>query len=101
MAGGWKPELTITYKHGHLSGWEKVDDEAFLRQLFAIYEYSPLSAGELLKHAFKHWLKSREGQDVLAIVQGRKEIAAGNWHDLDDVIDEIQAIIDGTDPGDD
>lgn len=34
-----------------------------------------------------------EGSDILAIVKGREEIAAGDVHDMDDVIKEIEAIV--------
>lgn len=100
METGSKLEMTITARSGRISLWEKVDDLAFLQPLFEIYESGPLSMGELIAHAFKRLLKSREGQDILAIIQGRKEIAAGDWHDMDDVLAELEAIIRGEDPGD-
>lgn len=101
MAEDSKPELTIWARYGRVSIWEKIDDKGFLEPFFEIHDHSLLTIGELLGHAFQHWLRSTEGCRILAIIKGRKEIAAGDWHDMDDVLDEIQAIINGTDTDDD
>jgi hypothetical protein len=36
-----------------------------------------------------------EGRDILAASEGRRQIAAGKSHDMDDVLAEIEAIADG------
>jgi len=46
----------------------------------------------VIVRALKAYLAG-EGSDILAIVEGRKEIAAGDVHDMDDVIKEIEAIV--------
>ncbi|WP_374311761.1 hypothetical protein [Dongia sp.] len=92
--------MTILLKHGNSSSRETVYDHDFLRQLVNIVEYVPLSTAELFEHTFKAWLKSAEGVRVQAIIQGRKEIEAGNWHDFDDVMNELEAILRGDDPTD-
>ena len=48
----------------------------------------------VMVRAFRHYLAG-EGADILAIVRGREEIAAGNFHDMDDVLKEIEAIVRG------
>jgi predicted transcriptional regulator len=34
-----------------------------------------------------------EGADVLAVIDGRAQIAAGKSHDMDDALDEIERVI--------
>lgn len=41
--------------------------------------------------------ESDDEYDVRAILAGRAQIAAGQWHDMSDVLDEIDRIIDGID----
>ena len=36
-----------------------------------------------------------EGKDILAAVEGRKQIASGQSHDMDDVLNEIEIIANG------
>jgi hypothetical protein len=36
-----------------------------------------------------------EGGEILAAIEGRRQIAEGNSHDMDDVIAELDAIADG------
>lgn len=40
---------------------------------------------------------ANEGAAVLRIVEGREQIECGEWHDMDDVIAELEAIIKGDD----
>ncbi len=46
----------------------------------------------VIVRALKAYL-ANEGSDILAIVKGREEIAAGDIHDMDDVSKEIEAIV--------
>jgi predicted transcriptional regulator len=43
----------------------------------------------VIVRALKAYLAS-EGADVLAVAKGRDEIAQGQSHDLDDVLDELE-----------
>jgi hypothetical protein len=36
-----------------------------------------------------------EGKDILAAVEGRKQIASGQSHDMEDVLNEIETIANG------
>jgi predicted transcriptional regulator len=84
---------------GYVSSTERLDDD-LAAQLADISKYSLRTPGELLGHAFWTWLKSAEAQRIMAIINGRKEIAAGDVYDFDDVLAELEAIIRGDDPGD-
>jgi predicted transcriptional regulator len=46
----------------------------------------------VIVRALKAYLAG-EGSDILAIVKGREEIGAGDAHDMDDIIKEIEAIV--------
>ncbi|MFT4276285.1 MAG: ribbon-helix-helix domain-containing protein [Rhodopseudomonas sp.] len=46
----------------------------------------------VIVRALKAYLEG-EGADILAIIKGREQIAAGVVHDMDDVIREIEAIV--------
>lgn len=46
----------------------------------------------VIVRALKAYLAG-EGADILAIVKGREQIVAGDVHDMDDVIREIEAIV--------
>ncbi|NEW94336.1 ribbon-helix-helix domain-containing protein [Rhodopseudomonas sp. BR0M22] len=46
----------------------------------------------VIVRALKAYLEG-EGADILAIIKGREQIAAGGVHDMDDVIREIEAIV--------
>ncbi|PZA11213.1 CopG family transcriptional regulator [Rhodopseudomonas palustris] len=46
----------------------------------------------VIVRALKAYLAG-EGSDILAIIKGREQIAAGGAHDMDDVIREIEAIV--------
>jgi predicted transcriptional regulator len=45
----------------------------------------------VMVRALKQYL-AREGKDILAAVEGRRQIAAGQVHDMDEVLDELDAI---------
>jgi hypothetical protein len=92
-----KVEMTINLLRGNTESWEKVHDQEFIKQLVEICEYAALSAGELLAHAFRAWLKGAEGQRILGIIEGKKAIAAGDIHDMDDVLKELEGIVRGDD----
>lgn len=36
---------------------------------------------------------AEEGEDILAVRRGREQIAAGQSHDMDDVLRELEAIV--------
>ena len=46
----------------------------------------------VMVRAFRRYLAT-EGADILAVVEGRAQIAAGQSHDMDDVMDEVDRII--------
>lgn len=48
----------------------------------------------VLMRALKSYLAS-EGREIIELDQARKDIDAGLGHDLDDVIDEVGAIVKG------
>ncbi|WP_374650266.1 hypothetical protein [Dongia sp.] len=74
-------------------------DKALLTQIDRIAASSGKSRQEIVDFIIRAWLKSRDGQDTMAIVQGLEEVAAGNVHDMDDVIAELEAIVRGDDDG--
>jgi predicted transcriptional regulator len=65
-----------------------------LQQIEAIAAASERTRSWVMVRAMKQYLAS-EGRDVLAAIDGRRQIADGESHDMDDVIDEIEAIADG------
>lgn len=99
-----KVEMVLSTKQphangvGYVSSTERLDDD-LAAQLADISKYSLRTPGELLGHAFWTWLKSAEGQRVTGIIEGKKAVAAGDVHDMDDVIRELEAIVRG-DPDD-
>lgn len=46
----------------------------------------------VLVRALRRYLMT-EGADILAVVEGRAQIASGDAHDMDDVLDDIERII--------
>ena len=46
----------------------------------------------VLVRALRRYLAT-EGADILAVVEGRAQIATGDSHDMDDALDEIERII--------
>ena len=53
---------------------------------------SDRSRSWVLVRALRRYLAT-EGADILAVVEGRAQIAEGDAHDMDDVLDEIERII--------
>lgn len=77
-------------------------DAELLAQVDRIAASSGKSRQEVIEFIIAAWLKSRDGRDTMAIVEGREDIEQNGGHDFDDVIAELEAIINGTDdPGDD
>jgi predicted transcriptional regulator len=48
----------------------------------------------VMVRAFRKYLQG-EGRDILNVVKGRKAVAAGDVHDMDDVLKEIEEIVRG------
>jgi len=48
----------------------------------------------VMVRAFRKYLAG-EGGDILNVAKGRAEIAAGDVHDMDDVLKEVDAIVRG------
>jgi predicted transcriptional regulator len=65
-----------------------------LQQIEAIAELTERTRSWVMVRAMKMYLAG-EGRDMLAVIEGRKQIAAGQSYDMDDVLDEIDAIADG------
>ena len=53
---------------------------------------SDRSRSWVLVRALRRYLMT-EGADILAVVEGRAQIADGDAHDMDDVLDDIERII--------
>jgi predicted transcriptional regulator len=46
----------------------------------------------VMVRALRRYLAT-EGADILAVIKGRAQIAAGKSHEMDDVLDEVDRII--------
>lgn len=46
----------------------------------------------VMVRALKRYLAT-EGAEILAVAEGRRQIAAGDVHDMDAVIDEVEALV--------
>ena len=46
----------------------------------------------VMVRALKRYLAT-EGADILAVAEGRRQIAAGDAHDMDAVIDEVDKLV--------
>lgn len=46
----------------------------------------------VIVRALRRYLAT-EGADILAVIDGRKQIAAGDSHDMDDVLDEVERLM--------
>jgi predicted transcriptional regulator len=64
-----------------------------LRDIEAIAEVTDRTRSWVMVRALKLYLAS-EGRDILAAVEGRRQIAVGQSHDMDDLLGEIDAIAD-------
>ena len=65
-----------------------------LADLERIAEASERTRSWVMVRAFRYYLVG-EGADILAVIQGRREIAEGKVHDMDDVLREIEGIVRG------
>lgn len=65
-----------------------------LKEIEAIAEASERTRSWVMVRALRQYLAG-EGRDILAAIEGRRQIAAGNSHDMGDVLDEMEAIAKG------
>ena len=65
-----------------------------LREIERIAKATDRTRSRVMVRALKLYLAS-EGKDILATVEGRKQIASGQSHDMDDVLNEIESIANG------
>lgn len=65
-----------------------------LREIEGIAEATDRTRSWVMVRALKLYLAG-EGKDILAAVEGRKQIASGQSHDMDDVLNEIETIANG------
>jgi predicted transcriptional regulator len=65
-----------------------------LAQIEAVAEATDRTRSWVMVRALKLYLAG-EGRDVLAAIEGRRQIAAGQSHDMDEVLDEIEGIVEG------
>ena len=65
-----------------------------LADIETIAKASDRTRSWVMVRALRHYLAG-EGGDILKVVKGREAIAAGDVHDMDDVIGEIEEIVRG------
>lgn len=65
-----------------------------LREIEQVAEALDRTRSWVMVRALKRYIAS-EGRDVLAAIEGRRQIASGQSHDMDDVLREIEAIAEG------
>lgn len=65
-----------------------------LREIEEIAEATDRTKLWVMDRALKLYLAG-EGKDIVAAVEGRKQIASGHSHDMDDVLNEIEIIVNG------
>ncbi|WP_262032013.1 CopG family ribbon-helix-helix protein [Microvirga sp. Mcv34] len=65
-----------------------------LREIEGIAEATDRTRSWVMVRALKLYLAG-EGKDILAAVEGRKQIAGGQSHDMEDVLNEIETIANG------
>lgn len=58
----------------------------------AIAKATDRSRDWVIVRALRRYMMT-EGADILAVVEGRAQIAAGDAHHMDDVLDDIERII--------
>lgn len=67
-----------------------------LRDVEKIAAGSERTRSWVILRALRHYLATgAEGGDCLAILRGREEIAAGDVHDFDHALTDMQTIVDG------
>jgi predicted transcriptional regulator len=65
-----------------------------LAEIEKIAEASDRTRSWVMVRALRLYLAS-EGADILSVVKGREAIAAGDHHDMNDVLAEIEEIVRG------
>lgn len=65
-----------------------------LREIEQVAEALDRTRSWVMVRALKRYIAA-EGRDVLAAIEGRRQIEAGQSYDMDDVLKEIEAIADG------
>lgn len=65
-----------------------------LREIEQVAEALDRTRSRVMVRALKRYIAS-EGHDVLAVIEGRRQIEVGQSFDMDDVLKEIEAIADG------
>ena len=65
-----------------------------LADIETIAKASDRTRSWVMVRALRHYLAG-EGGDILNVIKGREAIAAGDVHDMDDVIGEIEEIVRG------
>ncbi len=65
-----------------------------LAQIEAVAGATERTRSWVIVRALKYYLGG-EGGEILAAIEGRRQIAEGKSHDIDDVIAELDAIADG------
>ena len=65
-----------------------------LSEIEAIAKATERSRSYIIVRALMTYLMN-EGKDILAVIKGREEIAAGEYEDIDDVIADMERIIAG------
>ncbi len=63
-----------------------------LKDIETVAAASDRTRSWVMVRALKRYLAT-EGQDILAIAHGKQQIADGDGHDMDAVIDEVEALI--------
>ena len=65
-----------------------------LAQIEAVAAATERTRSWVMVRALRYYLGG-EGAEILAAIEGRRQIAEGKSHDMDDVIGELDAIADG------
>jgi len=65
-----------------------------LAQIEAVADATERTRSWVIVRALRYYLGA-EGAEILAAIEGRRQIAEGNSHNMDDVIAELYAIADG------
>jgi predicted transcriptional regulator len=65
-----------------------------LAQIEAVAAATERTRSWIMVRALRYYLGG-EGSEILAAIQGSRQIAEGNSHDMDEVIAELDAIADG------
>ncbi|OYU92289.1 MAG: CopG family transcriptional regulator [Bradyrhizobiaceae bacterium PARB1] len=63
-----------------------------LKSIERVAEASDRTRSWVIVRALRRYLAT-EGADILAVIEGRAQIAAGKFRDMDEVLDEIDQIV--------